>query len=57
MEQSAGVATEPSVATDAPGTTTSTISSFFKAELRAIKEKQGLQDQKQDKVLTQLQSM
>ena len=40
-EQSADVTTEPSVATEILGTTTSAISSFFKAELRAIKEKQG----------------
>ena len=30
---------------------------FFRSELRAIKETQGIQDLKQDKVLTQLQGM
>ena len=33
------------------------MSSFFRAKLSAIKEKQGQQDPKQDKILTQLASM
>ena len=54
-EPSAGVATKPSVAIETQtGTTSSVVSSFFKAKLQAIKEKQGQQDLKQDKILTQL---
>ena len=50
-EQSTGVATEPSVATETLGNTSSAISSFFRAELRAIKEKQVQHDLKQEKIL------
>ena len=46
-----------SVATKTPGNTSSAISSFFRAELRAIKEKQGQHDLKHDKMVTQLASM
>ena len=41
-EQSAGVAMDPSVATESqPENTSSTVTSYFRVELRAIKEKQG----------------
>ena len=56
-EQDAGVATEqPSVAikTQSRGSS-STVQSFFRSKLLAIKEKQGQQDQKQDKIITQLE--
>ena len=46
-EPSSGVAQEPSVATESQSTQPSfAMTSFFKNEPRAIKEKQGIQDQK-----------
>ena len=56
-EQSTGVATEPFLAIETPGNISSCISSFFRAELRAIKQKQVQYDRKQEKILTQLASM
>ena len=57
-ELSGGVATELSTATNSQSAQPYfVVNSFFRSELRAIKEKQGIQDQKQDKVLTQLQVM
>ena len=58
-EQDARVATEqPSVATETqPGGISLVVQSFFRTELRAIKEKQVQQDHKQDKIINQLQNM
>ena len=57
-EPSGGIATEPSVAIDTQSPQpSSAVTSFFRSELRAIKEKQGIQDEKQYKVLTQLQGI
>ena len=56
-EQLACVATEFFIATETPGNTSSAISSFFRVELHAIKEKQGQHDLKQDKIITQLANM
>ena len=57
-EPSGSVATEPSIATETQtAQPSSPVISFFRSELQAIREKQGVHDQRQDKVLDQLQSM
>ena len=48
-ESPGGVATETQITQPS-----SIVTSFFKSELHAIKEKQGVHDSKQDKVMAQL---